>query len=101
MAGAAECEWDPAKATLNVENHGVSFEEAATVFADIYALTEYDERHSDAEDREVTIGVAESRRLLAVVHTMRGERIRIISARLADRRERQQYEQNLVRYLQR
>ena len=74
-------EWDPAKAVANQEKHGVTFDDAATAFADFYAITEHDERHSDEEPREVTIAVAQSRRLLAIAHTMRGEHIRIISAR--------------------
>lgn len=86
-------EWDPRKALSNRRKHGVSFEEAATVFADPLALTIHDPLHSEEEDRFVTIGESERLRVLVVVFTERAEKIRIISARFATRRERKQYEE--------
>jgi hypothetical protein len=86
-------EWDRAKAEANQETHGVSFEEAATAFGDPLSTTIIDPDHSDDEDRFVLVGQAYSGRLLVVVHTFRGETARLISARLATRRERRSYEQ--------
>jgi uncharacterized protein len=86
-------EWDEEKALTNVEKHGVSFDEASTVFADDFSLTLYDERHSTYEDRYIDIGTSINNRLLVVVYTERTERIRIISARPATANERRQYEQ--------
>ena len=86
-------EWDDAKASQNRTKHGVAFEEAATVFADTLSLTIDDPLHSVKEERFVTIGESALRRLLVVVHTERGDTIRIISARQATRRERKDYEQ--------
>lgn len=84
-------EWDPRKAQANQRKHGVSFEEAATVFQDINALTFEDPDHSDAEPRELTIGLSSSGRVLFLSHCDRGKRIRIISARKGTTTERQQY----------
>jgi uncharacterized protein len=75
-----EFEWDPRKAAANLAKHGVSFEEAATVFGD--------PRHSSEEGRFVLLGLSQDQRLLAVLYVERGETIRIISARRATRRER-------------
>lgn len=86
-------EWDAAKAESNLRKHGVAFEEAATVFADPLALTIDDPDHSREEDRFITLGVSGGNRLLVVVHTDREDRIRIISARPATRRERRSYEE--------
>ena len=86
-------EWDPAKAKTNLSKHGVSFEEAATVFGDILSLTIPDPAHSQVEDRSITVGQSHSGKLLVVVHTERGDNIRIVSARRASRRERKQYEE--------
>jgi uncharacterized DUF497 family protein len=86
-------EWDRNKAASNLDLHGVSFEEAATAFADPLSSTIFDPDHSDDEDRFVLVGEAASGRLLVVVHTDRDGSIRLISARLATRRERQDYEQ--------
>ena len=86
-------EWDDAKASQNRTKHGVAFEEAATVFADTLSLTIDDPLHSVEEERFVTIGESALRRLIVVVHTERGDTIRIISARQATRRERMDYEQ--------
>lgn len=85
--------WDPEKARVNEEKHGVSFEEAITVFRDRLSLEAPDPGHSDAEDRFIAIGMSVPRRLLVVVHMERGDTIRIISARPATRRERRRYEE--------
>ena len=85
-------EWDPAKAAANLRRHKVSFAEAASVFLDPLALTFSDPDPSDEEDREITIGLSSRQRTLFVSHCERGDRIRIISARKATRKERAQYE---------
>ena len=87
-------EWDPNKARLNVKTHGVSFEEASTAFRDPLSQTIDDPLHSGDEERFVLIGQSVQGRLLVIVHTERGDRIRIISARLATKRERFRYEEN-------
>jgi len=87
-------EWDEKKASQNVKKHGVSFEEAATVFGDPFSITIYDPLHSKDEDRFVILGLSNKNRLLVVVHTDRYNKIRIISARKATKRERKQYENN-------
>ncbi len=84
-------EWDAAKAEANLRKHGVSFEEAATVFADPKLLRVFDLEHSADEDREIVIGFSEKLRLLMVVSTERYEAIRIISARAANTREAERY----------
>ncbi len=84
-------EWDDAKAESNAENHGVTFVEAMTVFADVLSLTGYDPAHSDTEDRFLTMGMSVEGRLVVVSHTDRGDVTRIISARSATRREQQDY----------
>lgn len=88
-------EWDPAKAAANVRKHGVSFEEAASVFLDPAALTFADPDHSGDEERAITICRSARRRVLFVAHTERAERLRIISARRATRREQGQYEEGI------
>jgi uncharacterized DUF497 family protein len=88
-----EFEWDDNKAARNRKKHSVSFEEASTVFGDPLALTIHDPLHSEEEDRFVTLGESHRRRLLVVVFTERGDKIRIISARVATRRERKNYEE--------
>ena len=88
-------EWDPVKAEENVKKHGVSFEEAASVFLDARALTFWDPDHSEEEDREISIGRSAKRRVLFVAHTARAGRVRIINARRATRRERRQYEEGV------
>jgi uncharacterized DUF497 family protein len=87
-------EWDERKARTNLAKHDVSFEEATTVFGDPVSLTIPDPAHSQAEDRFILLGRSHRRRLLVVVHTERGDNIRIISARPASRRERQDYEES-------
>ncbi len=89
-------DWDPVKARQNLQKHGVSFERAARVFLDPFAISIYDEKHSDNEDRWVTIGSETNEVLLVVVHTFRDVEantavIRIISARKADIEEAHQY----------
>jgi uncharacterized protein len=88
-------EWDPRKAAQNQRKHGVSFHEAATVFGDSLAVTYDDPDHAATEQRFITKGVSSAGRLLIVAHTDRAENIRIISARRATRRERQQYEEKI------
>jgi len=85
--------WDPRKARENVRKHGVSFEEAETVFSDEEALLLDDPDHSAAEERFVLLGLSASLRVLTVVHCYReaDEVIRLISARRATRSERVQY----------
>ncbi len=87
-----EYEWEPIKADTNVKKHGVSFAHASTIFGDPFSLTFYDPDHSSEEDRFITIGTSVDNVLLIVSHTDRDDRIRIISARKAKRRERRIYE---------
>ena len=87
-----EFEWDPDKADRNLGKHGVSFHEAATVFDDPLAMTYFDPDHSEAEERFLTFGHSRNGRLLVVSHTDREDRTRLISARPANRKERQAYE---------
>lgn len=87
-------EWAVNKATANIAKHGVSFEEAATVFRDPLALIFDDEDHSDEELREIIIGHSDNNRLLLVCFTERDDVIRVISARKATRRERRDYEEH-------
>ncbi len=89
-------EWDPSKAKKNIIIHGISFDEASTAFKDTLSLTVYDPLHSE-EDRFITIGNSCKNRLLIIVHTVRGIKIRIISARKATKKERKQYEENAKR----
>lgn len=86
-------EWDPSKAAENVAKHGVTFEEAATVFRDTLSVTGLDPDHSIDEERLVVFGVSTSDRLLVVAHTERGDTIRIISARTTTPTERKIYEE--------
>ena len=87
-------EWDTRKAVANERRHGVSFEEATTVFGDRLARSYDDPDHSDSERREITFGFSKAGRALVVSHCERGERVRIISARRMTRRERRQYEED-------
>ncbi len=88
-----EFEWDENKARRNLKKHGVSFGEAISVFSDSLAITIPDPLHSEEEDHLVTVGESLRRRLLVVVFTDRHNKIRIISARVATRRERKDYEE--------
>jgi uncharacterized DUF497 family protein len=85
--------WDPEKAAENLVKHGVSFEEAATVFRDALSATGSDPDHSTDEERFVTFGMSNSGRVLVVAHTDRDDTIRIISARPVAPRERKLYEE--------
>ncbi len=86
-------EWNPKKAETNFKKHGVSFEEAETVFSDPLSLTIPDSKHSNEENRFIITGFSHKRRQLVVVHTDRSDKIRIISARLTTPSERRKYEQ--------
>ena len=85
-------EWDETKARRNLKKHGVSFEKASTTFGDPLARTIQDPLHSEEEDRFVNLGESHRRRLLVVVFTERGDKIRLISARVATRSERKDHE---------
>ena len=89
-------EWDARKAATNLRKHGVSFEEARTAFADPLGRIVDDPRHSIDEEREVLVGSSERGRLVAVMFTERADTIRVISARLATRQERSDYEEGHV-----
>jgi uncharacterized DUF497 family protein len=87
-------EWDEGKNEHNLRKHGVTFEEASTIFADPLSVTIDDPQHSTREQRWVTVGHSAKHRVLVVVHTDRGGRTRIISARVATRHERKTYEES-------
>jgi uncharacterized DUF497 family protein len=87
-------EWDPEKAQNNFKKHRITFDEASTAFEDSLSFTIHDPLHSSKEERFVLVGLSRQKRLLIVIHTDRGEKIRIISARIATRKERQHYEEN-------
>ena len=86
-------EWDEEKAKTNLQKHGVSFEEAETVFDDPLSITIPDPDHSIDEERFIDVGQSSKKRILAVVYTERRKRIRLISARIATRAERKNYEE--------
>ncbi len=88
-----EFEWDSAKAARNQVDHGVTFEMARDVFKDPFAIERLDDREDYGEDRYVIIGMVDNR-LLYVAYAMRGEAIRIISARGAEPHERRQYHED-------
>ena len=85
-------EWDRKKAQQNLRKHGISFDEAVTVFYDPLSATFDDPNHSVGEQRLITIGYSARDRLLVVAHTERGVTVRIISARRATARERRRHE---------
>ncbi len=85
--------WDPKKAAANLKKHGVSFEEASTVFRDTLSVTGSDPDHSFDQFRFVTFGRSVNNRLLVVSHTEENDKIRIISARPITRQERRIYEE--------
>ena len=90
-------EWDPTKARRNAKEHGVTFEQSATVFLDAKLLSQVDKEHGDQEERWVSLGLDKSARLLVVCHTFRetsdsSATVRIFSARKATRREAKEYE---------
>lgn len=84
-------EWDPKKAAATARKHRVAFDEAMTVFADARSITAYDPDHSEQEDRFLTIGTSFKGRVLFNRHTDRGDTIRIVSARRANQKEKQEY----------
>ena len=86
-------EWDTTKAAVNAKKHGVTFEEATTVFGDPLAILLSDPDHSVAEQRYVLLGMSARRRLLVVAHAERPPRTRLISARMATPKERRTYEE--------
>ena len=86
--------WDTDKAASNVKKHGIRFPDAEIVLCDPYGITLEDER-AEGEQRQVTIGSDALERVLVVVYTMRGEDLRIISARKATKRERNAYEKGI------
>ena len=89
-------EWNPKKAAINTQKHGINFEEATTVFRDPLALTIFDPDHSESEDRWLTIGISQNRKLLIVCHTFEEIDsdtvvVRIFSGRKATKSESKQY----------
>jgi uncharacterized DUF497 family protein len=88
-----EFEWDSVKAASNLKDHKVSFDEASTVFADPLAMLMADPDHSEEEERYLLLGLSLKGRLLVVSFAERPPRTRLISARVATRRERRQYEE--------
>ncbi len=85
-------EWDQRKADSNLKKHGVSFQEATSVFADALSITIPDPDHAASEARYIDLGISHRNRLLVVSYTERGEIIRIISARRVNRSEQKDYE---------
>lgn len=97
MSAIYNFEWDPAKAKANLRKHGISFEQATSVFRDPNALTLFDEEHSENENRWITLGRSDQEDLLVIVHTFNEISVnefdvRLISARPATRREHKNYE---------
>jgi uncharacterized DUF497 family protein len=86
-------EWDAVKAGQNLKKHGVSFDEATSIFDDANLVELFDEMHSETEKRYLAIGMSKTGRLLRVTYTPRGENLRIINARTAGKRLEQFYEQ--------
>jgi len=84
-------EWSERKAAMNASKHGISFDEATTVFGDFFSVTIEDPLHSEKEVRFVTIGTSNLGNIIVIVHTDRGDRIRIIGARRATPREKREY----------
>ncbi len=89
-------EWDPKKEEINIQKHGITFEQALYVFADPYALNRYDDEHSEEEERWLLLGKSMDEVLLVVVHTFKDqdgiELVRIISARKASKNESKAYQ---------
>jgi uncharacterized DUF497 family protein len=86
-------EWDPEKAEANLSKHGVSFAEAVTAFGDPLSMNMSDPDHSESEQRFIVLGTSDRYRLLVVSYTERPPLTRVISARMATRHERKQYEE--------
>jgi uncharacterized protein len=89
-----EVEWDPHKAATNLQKHGVRFSDAEAVLFDPNALS-FEDTTAQGEQRFIVIGMDHLWRLLVVIYTDRGNRVRLISARLATRPERQKYESGI------
>ena len=87
-------EWDTKKAISNIKKHGISFEEASTVFLDSLSITGSDPDHSISEERWITFGNSALNKFLAISHADSDETVRIISARLGTKHERNLYEKN-------
>lgn len=85
-------EWDETKANENLKKHGVSFDEAKTVFSDPFSVTIYDPDHSIDENRYIDIGLSSKGRLIVVSYIEKGETIRIINSRKAAKKEERDYE---------
>lgn len=92
MSSILEFEWDPNKAERNHRKHGISFNEASSVFGDKFARIIFDSEHSDDEERYIIIGETIRGRLIVVGYTERDTRIRLITARIADPCERRDHE---------
>jgi uncharacterized DUF497 family protein len=88
-----EFEWDAEKNDRNFKKHGVRFEEATSVFSDPALVTLFDTEHANEEERYINIGFSNRGRLLIVINTMRGSRIRLISSRLCTSREARFYDE--------
>lgn len=84
-------EWDERKARANFEKHGVTFDEAASAFGDARGLDGEDLRHSATEVRRLRLATSSAGRVLVVAYTMRGQAVRLVTARLASRKERRRY----------
>jgi len=89
-------EWDENKAEANLRKHKISFEEAKTVFDDLFLLTFPDPTHSDTEQRYINIGLSSRGQILIVIHTERETNIRLISCRKATKFEQREYEEGNV-----
>jgi uncharacterized protein len=87
-------EWDSNKAIANLDKHGISFEEAKSVFADFASYIFDDENHSKLEKSELIIGISNNNRILMTCFTMRENKIRIINSLLSNKIEREKYEKN-------
>ncbi|HUO84342.1 MAG TPA: BrnT family toxin [Thermoanaerobaculia bacterium] len=85
--------WDATKARANLRKHEVTFDESVTIFGDPFSLLIADPDHSESEKRLLLLGTSDRGRILVVSHVLRGETIRIISVRRAERRERRRYEE--------
>ena len=86
-------EWDRQKAETNLRKHGISFEEAQTIFTDPLSITLFDPDHTEDEERSIDIGMSDNQRVLVVGYTERSQHIRLINARKASTGERKQYEE--------
>ena len=93
-------EWDGNKERSNIQKHGITFEQASYVFADQFALSLFDNEHSDNEDRWILLGKSLNELMLVVVHTFKDkngiESVRIISARKATKNEKQTYDKRCI-----